>query len=71
MPETIAPFLEKEIGVKVRIENRDTDEGINYVYNQGTRDGLTLGIKTSDSILGNELIKAPGVRYETKKLKTL
>lgn len=64
----IAPFLEKEIGVKVRIENRDTDEGINYVYNQGTRDGLTLAMKTSESIIGNEIMKAPGVRYETKKL---
>ncbi len=65
---TIAPFLEKEIGVKVKIESRNTDEGMNYVYNQGTRDGLTLGMKTNDSIIGNEILKSPGVHYETKKL---
>ena len=49
---TIAPFLAEEIGAKVRVENRKTDEGMNYLYNEGTRDGLTLGIKDSDSIMG-------------------
>ncbi len=65
---TIAPFLAKEIDVKIKIENRKTDEGINYIYNQGTKDGLTLGIKDSDSIIGNDIAKAPGVQYETDKL---
>ena len=64
---TIAPFLAREIGAKVRIENRKTDEGVNYVYLHGTRDGLTLGIKDNDSIIGNEILKAPGVQYETDK----
>ncbi|MBI4633394.1 MAG: hypothetical protein HY742_05845 [Deltaproteobacteria bacterium] len=65
---TIAPFLAKELNVKIKIENRKTDEGINYLYNQGTKDGLTLGIKDSDSIIGNDIAKAPGVQYETEKL---
>jgi len=65
---TIAPFLAKEINVKIKIENRKTDEGINYLYNQGTKDGLTLGIKDSDSIIGNDIVKAPGVQYDTDKL---
>ena len=65
---TIAPFLAKEIGVKVKVENRKTDEGINYLYNRGTRDGLTLGMKTSDALIGNDIMKAPGVQYESEKL---
>ena len=64
---TIAPFLEKETGARVRIENRKTDEGVNYIYNQGTRDGLTMGTKSSDSLIGNDILKAPGLQYEADK----
>ncbi len=67
MIRTIAPFLTKEIGAKVKIEDRKTDEGINYIYHKGTRDGLTLGTKTTDAMIGNEILKAPGVQYETDK----
>lgn len=68
LARTITPFLAKELGVKVRIETKLTDEAINYVYQEGTRDGLTLGIKDSASIIGGEILKAPGVLYETDKL---
>ncbi len=64
---TIAPFLASEIGAKVRIEDRKGDEGINFAYKQGSRDGLTLAVKTNASIIGNEILKAPGVQYETDK----
>ena len=64
---TIAPFLAKAIGAKVKVENKKTDEGVNYLYNQGSKDGLTLCTKTSDAIIGNEILKAPGVQYETDK----
>ncbi len=64
---TITPFLEKEIGARVRIEDRDGDEGINYLYTKGTRDGLILGTKTSDAIIGNDILKAPGAQYEADK----
>lgn len=64
---TIAPFLEMEIGARVRVENRKTDEVMNYLYKQGMRGGLTLGVKASDGIIGNEILKAPGVQYETDK----
>lgn len=67
MTRIIAPFLGKEIGAKVKVENRNTDEGVNYVYNQGTREGLTLCTKSGNSIIGNEILKAPGVQYETDK----
>jgi tripartite-type tricarboxylate transporter receptor subunit TctC len=63
----IAPFLAKEIGAKVKVEDRKTDEGINYLYNQGTRDGLTLGSKVTNAIIGNEITKAPGTLYQTDK----
>jgi tripartite-type tricarboxylate transporter receptor subunit TctC len=63
----IAPFLGKDIGAKVKVENKKTDEGVNYLYNQASRDGLTLCTKTSDAIIGNEILKAPGVQYETDK----
>lgn len=64
---TVAPFLAKELGARIKVEDMKTDEGINYVYKQGTRDGLTLGSKTTDAIIGNEILKAPGVQYETDK----
>ena len=64
---TIAPFLAKEIGAKVKVEDRKTDEGINYLYNQATRDGLTLGSKVTGAIIGNEITKAPGALYQTDK----
>ena len=51
----------------MRVEDMRTDEGINFVYNKGTRDGLTLGSKTTDAIIGNEILKAPGVQYDTDK----
>ena len=64
---TIAPFLEKETGAKVRIENKQTDEGVNFIYNRGSRDGLNLCTKSVDAIIGNEILKAPGVHYESEK----
>ena len=64
---TITPFLAKELGVRVKIENMKTDEGINYVYRQGSKDGLTWGVKSSDAIVGNDILKSPGVLYETEK----
>lgn len=64
---TIAPFLGTELGAKVRVENRKTDEGFNFLYNKATRDGLVLAVKDNDSIIGNDILKAPGVLYETEK----
>ena len=68
---TIAPFLGKEIGARIRVENMKTDEGINYLYKQGSRDGLALAAKTTDAVIGSEILKAPGVLYETEKLNFL
>ncbi len=67
MSRTVAPFLAKEIGAKVKVENRRTDEVMNYVYGQGARGSLFLGIVTNDSVIGNDILKAPGVQYETDK----
>ncbi len=70
MARTIATFLGKEIGAKVRVENRKTDEGINYLYKQ-KGESLIMGLESADSIIYNEILKAPGVRYETDKLNFL
>ena len=68
---TIAPFLAAELGAKVRVESRKTDEGFNFLYNKASRDGLVLAVKDSDSIIGNDILKAPGVLYETEKFNFL
>ncbi len=67
MSRVVAQFLAKEIGAKVKVENRKVDETMNYVYRQGARGSLILGIHTIDSIIGNDILKAPGVQYETEK----
>ncbi len=64
---TIAQYLAKDLGARIKVEDMKTDEGINYVYKQGSRDGLTLGVKSTDTIIGNDILKAPGVQYETDK----
>lgn len=69
---TIAPFLGREIGARaVRVENMKPDEGLNYLYRQGTRDGLTMGVHTVDATVGNDILKAPGVLYEADKFNFL
>lgn len=67
---TVAPFLRKELGAKVvKVENMHPDEGLNYLYRQGTPDGLTLGVHTVSATIGNEVLKSPGVHYETVKFR--
>lgn len=67
MGRVITPFLAKEINVKIKSENKKLNECMNYLYKQGTKDGLTLGISDSDSIITNDIVKAPGTQYETDK----
>ncbi|MBI2953715.1 MAG: hypothetical protein HYY30_05330 [Chloroflexi bacterium] len=67
LARAIAPHLGKETGATVKVENSDSGEGINNVYVEGTRDGLTLVHKSRDAITANDVLKAPGVRYETEK----
>ncbi|MDP2643387.1 MAG: tripartite tricarboxylate transporter substrate-binding protein [Desulfobacterales bacterium] len=63
----LAPVLAKETGAKVRVENMGSEEGVNWVYNQGSKDGLTMLCKSTDAIVNNDLLKAPGVQYEAEK----
>lgn len=64
---TVAVYLAKEIGANVKVENRDTDEGVNYVYTEGKRDGLMLVTKATNALVSNDILKAPGVLYDTNK----
>lgn len=67
----VAPYLAKETGAAVKVEDMGSDEGVNYVYNQAKRDGLTLVINSLGAIIGNDILKAPGAIYETDKLSFL
>ncbi len=63
----IAPFLGAELGATVRVENMGTNEGMNWVYTQGSKDGLTMLSKSKTALLLNDLLKAPGVQYVAEK----
>ncbi|MBI2955477.1 MAG: hypothetical protein HYY30_14275 [Chloroflexi bacterium] len=63
----LAQFLAKELGATVKVENQGPDEGLNYVYTEAKKDGLTVVMKNTDAIIGNDILKAPGVLYETDK----
>ncbi|MCL5959231.1 MAG: tripartite tricarboxylate transporter substrate-binding protein [Chloroflexi bacterium] len=63
----IAPFLGKETGANVKVENQGTDEGTNYVYNQAPKDGTVVVIKSTNAVVGNDILKAPGTLYEADK----
>lgn len=67
MTRLIAPFLAKETGAKVKYENMGTEEGVNWVYTKGSKDGLTVVSKISNAVIANDLLKAPGVQYEAHK----
>lgn len=67
MTRIIARHLARETGAKVRIENRGSNAGMNWVYTKGSKDGLTLLCKSKPALLNNDLMKAPGVRYVAEK----
>lgn len=67
MTRTIAPYLAKELGATVKVENRESDEGVNYVYQEAKKDGLTLVTKATNALVSNDILKAPGVLYDTAK----
>ncbi|MBI2953732.1 MAG: hypothetical protein HYY30_05420 [Chloroflexi bacterium] len=68
---TVAPFLAKEIGATVRVENKASDEGVNYAYSEAKRDGLTAVQNSTVAIISGDVLKAPGVMYETEKFNFL
>jgi tripartite-type tricarboxylate transporter receptor subunit TctC len=63
----LAPHLERELGARVRIQNRGTLEAINTVFTKGSRDGLTLLISATGNVVSNDVLNAPGVRYEAEE----
>lgn len=67
LSRAVAAYLAKEIGVTARMENTDNQVGLNETYTQANRDGLTFVANPSDGILANDILKGPGVLYETEK----
>ncbi|MBI2953119.1 MAG: hypothetical protein HYY30_02305 [Chloroflexi bacterium] len=71
LARTITPYLAKETGTTIKVENMDGDGGMNFAYNDAKRDGLTLAIKNGDAVISNDILKAPGVLYEADKFNFL
>ncbi|MBI2954729.1 MAG: hypothetical protein HYY30_10475 [Chloroflexi bacterium] len=71
LARAIAPYLGKEIGATIRIENDASDAGVNAVYNDDKKDGLTFVIKSSNAMSGNDILKAPGTEYSIDKFNFL
>lgn len=71
MARSVAPYLEKELGITVKVENMGSEEGLNIVYNESKRDGLTLITKSTSAVLSNDILKAPGTQYEADKFNYL
>lgn len=67
----LGPYISKEIGAAVKVENMTTESGLNWVYTQGSRDGLTMLIDTTEALVANDMLKAPGVEYQTEKFNFL
>ncbi|MBI2955231.1 MAG: hypothetical protein HYY30_13030 [Chloroflexi bacterium] len=65
---TIAPYLAKATGAKIKIENQSNESGVNYAYTEGKPDGLTMVALSTSSIITSDILKSPGIIYETEKL---
>lgn len=63
----IAPYLSKELGAQIKVENMGGTEGTNWAYNEGSKDGLTWVAKAFDAIWLNDLLKASGTLYKAEK----
>ncbi|MBI2953247.1 MAG: hypothetical protein HYY30_02960 [Chloroflexi bacterium] len=67
----LAPFVAKEIGATIKVENLSADEGLNWVYNEGQKDGLTFANNSINAIVTNDILKAPGTQWEAEKFRYL
>ncbi|MBI2953825.1 MAG: hypothetical protein HYY30_05895 [Chloroflexi bacterium] len=65
----IAPYLAREIGATIKVDNMGTDEGDNWVYTEAKKDGLTFVHKSTGALMSNDILKAPGVLYEAEKFE--
>lgn len=63
----VAPYFGKALDATVKIENTATDEGANQVYTEAKRDGLTAVANSTAALIANDILKAPGVAYESEK----
>lgn len=71
MSRITAVYLGKKIGAKVKVENMDRNEGLNYVFTKGSKDGLTLVSKARTALVLNDVAKAPGLRYKCAEFNYL
>lgn len=71
LARAIAPFMANVTGARVKVENTDNQVGLNYAYTEAKADGLTLVSNPADGIAANDILKGPGVLYETEKFNYL
>ncbi|MCL5960765.1 MAG: tripartite tricarboxylate transporter substrate-binding protein [Chloroflexi bacterium] len=67
LARVIAPYLAKELGGSVKVSNAASEDGLNQVYNEEKKDGLTMVHKSTAAVISNDILKAPGVQYATEK----
>ncbi|MBI2953729.1 MAG: hypothetical protein HYY30_05405 [Chloroflexi bacterium] len=63
----VAPYLAKATGATVKVENMGNEEGVNFTYTEGSKEGFTIVSNASGAMVSNDVLKAPGVLYETEK----
>jgi tripartite-type tricarboxylate transporter receptor subunit TctC len=69
MTRILAPYLTRETGTRIAVKNMTggSMEGDNWVFREAKRDGLTMLSEGTMPMLLNDLLKSPGVQYETNK----
>ncbi len=69
MTRILVPHLARETGTKIIVKNMTGGslEGDNFVFKEAKRDGLALLTEGTMPMLLNDLLKSPGVQYETHK----
>jgi len=69
MTRILVPHFARETGVRLVVKNMTggSMEGDNWVYREAKRDGLTMLTEGTMPMLLNDLLKSPGVQYETDK----
>lgn len=64
LSRSVGQYLGKELGCTVKIDNKDQNEGMNFVFVEAPQDGLTLMSKATSAMLLNDITKAPGIKYK-------
>lgn len=71
LSRVVAPYVARETGAQIKIENADNEVGVNKAWTEGKPDGLTFVAHSATSFITSDILKSPGIIYETEKLSFL